>query len=76
MREWTLAFISGWNRFKEVRHQQRMGYDNALAVYAAFYAEMEDWEKVFDETGLVKPDQACITYAPIQHWPGEPGETI
>ena len=56
------ALIAAWQRFREVRHQQRLGYEGPLAVYAAFYAELRDWTKVLQDIGLVEPDKADVKW--------------
>jgi len=59
------ALLSAWSRFREVRHQQRLGFEGPLSVYAAFHAEMQDWIVVFGKKefkGFVEPKDAVVTF--------------
>lgn len=65
------AILAAWQRFKEVRHQQKVyGYQGPLSMYAAFYAELGDWERAFAQCEFPPPNEAVVTYAPIRHFPG------
>ena len=57
------ALVAAWQRFKEVRHQQRVhGYDGPLAVYAACYAEVGDWCSVIEKEALTHPKDSVVRY--------------
>jgi hypothetical protein len=57
------AIIAAWQRFREVRHQQRVnGYEGPLSVYAAFYAELGDWQKVLMSDELIRPGMADVPF--------------
>lgn len=55
------ALLGAWIRFKEIRFQQKVkGYSGPLSIYAAFYAEKGDWEKVFTKSNLLFPPNLVI----------------